>query len=286
MTIEHGTYGKNFGILLIFITAFLWSFLGVFDKFISVNGILVSGITSLLALPVLGLSDQGKRFEVSGRILLAAVTYAITTITFYTANKLTSVTNVIILQYCSPVFVLLFKAFSSRYQIRKREIVSVLICVLGLVVFFYDRISTGEVFGNLLALISGIMFGATFFLNAGRKANPAASMALGYLICALFAIINTFVEFLRSATMPAFTIQDIWLLCITGFIIVGVSTILYTKGIQLTGALTANLVAMSEVFMAPLWSVLFFKDHIKGLSLVGILLMISGTIMESRYEPR
>ena len=58
------------GNLMIFGTAFLWSFLGIITKTVSFNGLVVAGSTSLMALAVLILFNRGRRLHWNGLAVL------------------------------------------------------------------------------------------------------------------------------------------------------------------------------------------------------------------------
>lgn len=61
---------------------------------------------------------------------------------------------------------------------------------------------------------------------------------------------------------------------------------LYAEGIQRTTALNANLIAMSEVIMAPLWSFVIFHEALGGMAALGAGLMIVAILYETWFEAR
>ncbi|MDD3174624.1 MAG: hypothetical protein PHF63_13350 [Herbinix sp.] len=58
--------------------------------------------------------------------------------------------------------------------------------------------------------------------------------------------------------MKPFDLFEIIFLIIVGIVLSGISSVLYTLGIKYTTALNVNMIALSEVFMAPLWAFLNF----------------------------
>lgn len=77
-------------------------------------------------------------------------------IIFIYANQLTTVGNAIILQYTSMIFVLIYRSIVTRKIPYYQEIFVITMVVLGMILFFFDTISMNGVFGNLMAIVSGV----------------------------------------------------------------------------------------------------------------------------------
>ena len=61
------------------------------------------------------------------------------------ANKLTTAANAIVLQYAAPIFILLMSAFLFKQKLHKREVIVVGITMCGIVLFFLDQLSPGNI---------------------------------------------------------------------------------------------------------------------------------------------
>ncbi len=61
---------------------------------------------------------------------------------------------------------------------------------------------------------------------------------------------------------------------------------MYARGICYTTALNANLIAMSEVLMAPLWALLLFGETVGAWAALGAGLMIVSILYETWFESR
>lgn len=269
---------KTKGNLLILLTAFLWSFLGVTAKYVSTDGVLVTGITSFFAFIVIWLCYIKHKFQLNKITVFSGLALAGMNITFYMANKLTTVTNTIVLQYLSPVFVLIINILFLKYRPAKKQIGILLLCLVGMAVFFADQLSAGGTVGNILALISGLLFAVSFVLNAMPESDPSSSMLINHFVCFVFALVYFFLSGRRPAA------ADMGILIFTGVFITGFSSALYSAGMKRTTALNANMIALSEVFMAPVWAFLLFHEKMSPLSLCGIVLIIGSIVMESYFE--
>ena len=76
----------------------------------------------------------------------------------------------------------------------------------------------------------------------------------------------------------------VFLVLAAGLLCTGIPAVTYTIGIQMTTALNANLIAMSEVIMAPLWAFLLFQETIG--SWLAAILMVAAILYEIRIEAK
>ncbi len=266
--------GKQKGNLLIFTTAFLWSFLGILIKSVGVYCLVVSAVCSFFGAAVLYLCNRKHPFVFRGRTLLAGIVLAGMHLTFSLANTYTTVANAIVLQYCSPIFVLIFNMLLYACRPKRAQLLALAACISGMVVFFLDQLGSGNMRGNILALISGVLFAGGFLLTADERVDAMSATMLEFLLNVPAGMIYMFVR-------QDFPDGREWALLIAGGILMrGVAGICYSKGIAMTTALAANMVALSEVFMAPLWAFLLFRESMGRFSLGGILLMVGAIVLE------
>ena len=79
-------------------------------------------------------------------------------ICFVVGNKLTSSGNVILIQYAAPVYVALFGYYILGERSTKIDWIAIIIILTGLVCFFLEELSFQQLWGNTLALLSGVGF--------------------------------------------------------------------------------------------------------------------------------
>lgn len=266
---------KNLGNLLIMITAILWSFIGVIEKSMHTDVFVIAGITSLCALVVVRFFSFHKKLHLNLVTFFAGFATAGMNLSFFLANKYTTVTNTIVLQYTSPIFVLLIKIIFEKYYPKKREIFALFLCTSGMLIFFANQLSSGNMLGNMLALLSGILFSIDFILNSKPECDSFSSMILMHSICFIFA----FTYSLISKSYPV--VSEIHLLMFLGIVIIGISSVLYSIAIHMTSALNANIIALSEVFLTSIWSHFIYHDVLSTVSLIGLLIMTFAIILVS-----
>ena len=111
--------------------------------------------------------------------------------------------------------------------------------------------------------------------------DPVSANLFSQIICIL--ITGTYAVFFAH---DVFDVRQTGILVVAGFLCSGVAAVLYTRGIQMTTALNANLIASSEIIMAPIWSYLIFHETIGKWAAVGAVLMVGAILYETLFEAR
>jgi len=261
--------------LMMVITACLWSIGGIFLKLVSWNAFLITGSRSLLAAGVLGgyMYFSKTKFKINKYSIVAAVSLAGLLFCFVTANKLTTAANAIILQYTAPIFILIISILFLKHQIHKKEVIIVTVTAIGIVFFFFDQLSPGNILGNLLAILAGlllaIMFLAVGFGGGEDDSIRLSSMLVGHLLTAVVGI---------SIGLPlteSFAMSEIVCIVILGIIQLGVPYVLYALASKDCSPLACSLIGMIEPILNPVW-VFIFAGEVPGFyALVGGAIVIA-----------
>jgi drug/metabolite transporter (DMT)-like permease len=183
-----------------------------------------------------------------------AVAYAFTVVLFVAATKLTTAANAIFIQDTAPLWVLLLSPWLLGERPTRGELLSVPVFGLGLGLFFLDQLTPGQVTGNLVALASGVAFGLSILgLRRIGEGGPAA-LVLGNLMAA-------------AITLPAWpsgpvpTPLDLGLVAFLGVFQLGLSYLLFTRGLEGTPAVEAALLILLEPVLNPVWTFLFTGER-------------------------
>ncbi len=274
----------NKGYLFAFLTALCWSTSGLFVKWMHQSAFIISGVTALIAL-IINHFYYRRPLEWSRYAIVVGVCQFLMHITFTLANQLTSVGNAIILQYSSMIFVLVYEAIDRRRLPRAYQGGVLLIAFLGMGVFFLDGFTSGSLPGNLLAIVSGAFFGLQFYLNTKPQAIPVTSIKVQYLLS-----IGGMLLYLLCTRELSIPWREGVLLCVSGVVQTALAGILFAQCIIRIPAFSANLICMSEIFLAPLWAFLFLGERFSPTSLIGAMLMITALIanliIEYRYQQK
>jgi drug/metabolite transporter (DMT)-like permease len=153
-------------LMFVFAAAFLWSTGGLFIKWNSLSGLELAGYRSFFALITVALLTRREGFGLNRLTGAAAILYAVLVILFVMATKETTAANAIFLQYTAPVYLLILEPIVYKEKFRKRDLITVLVCIGAMALFFVGQLRPQDVAGNLMALLSGFFFRALFSLTA------------------------------------------------------------------------------------------------------------------------
>jgi drug/metabolite transporter (DMT)-like permease len=261
-------------LLLLVICSILWSTSGVLVKIIDWQPVAIlagrSLFTSLLFLVYLRrLPTRWTRWKV-----LAAAASILTQFLFVTSTKLTTAANAIFLQYTAPIYVVLLAFWFLREKPSRTDWVSMLIIFLGLLLFFGDKLSTNGLYGNILAVLSGVTSAVMVVsFRAQKDGSPAESV----LIASLFLTIFGFPFILRET----WTVTNWLIIAYLGLFQLGLAFILFTKAIKHIPALEANLVSTLEPVLNPVWVFLFLGESMGSFALLGGLVVLIGVFFSA-----
>ncbi|MDO5445775.1 MAG: DMT family transporter, partial [Eubacteriales bacterium] len=140
------------------ICATLWSIAGIFMKLLPWNGFAVASLRSLFAGLTISIYIliSGRKFILNKKTILSGILTGCVYICFACANKLTTSANAIVLQFTSPVFIVIFSAVFFGQKIRKADLITVIITLLGIALFFFDKLETGYILGNIVSIGAGM----------------------------------------------------------------------------------------------------------------------------------
>lgn len=258
----------------LFATATLWSFSGVLIKLISWNPMAIAGVRSLFAAVFLIILVRRPKFKWSFPQIGGAISYAVAVILFVYANKMTTSANAILLQYTAPVFVAIFGAWFLKERTRRSDWVMISVILCGMVLFFLDKLSPGNILGNIMAIISGVAFaGISLFMRAQKDSSPMESVILGNILTVIVCL-----PFYFQSTL---SVTNVFVLIVAGFFQLGLPYYLYSYAIKRVSALECILVTSIEPIMNPIWVLLFTGEVPGGWAIVGGLIILATVTVRS-----
>lgn len=267
------------GPLCMFAASVCWSFGGLCIKFIPWGAMSIIGLRALLAAIVFAVYQRGFKLKFTFGNVLAALALSATTMLFVFANKLTTAAAAILLQFTSPIFIILINLLFYRQKPKASELIAVSAALCGMLLFFADRLEAGNSLGNLLAIGSGLAFAGVFVCNKRPDTNPEQSLLLGFLINAAIGVPFAFVE----ATADPVAWASVLFL---GIVQVGLAYVLFSIGIKSTSALLANLMSAMEPVLNPVWVALVTGEVPSNFALAGGAVIITAVVGYNVWEAR
>jgi drug/metabolite transporter (DMT)-like permease len=275
-----GQSDKIAGVLMMVVTASLWSMAGLFIKVINWNPFAIAGIRSFIASLVILAFLRKPKIHWSFPQVAAAVANAVTMLLFVAANKATTAANAILLQYLAPVFTAFIGAALLKERTRVEHWVSIFFVAVGMAIMFANKLDGGQLFGDAIALMSAVTFSLYFvFMRMQKEGSPLESNLLSQWIAAgVCLMVSLFLP------LPQLTQQSVAAILVLGIVQIGIPSILIAYAIKRISAVSANLIAVIEPVLNPIWVFLVLGEYPGIQTIIGgavILLAVTGVSMIS-----
>jgi len=216
----------------------------------------------------------------------AAVANAATMLLFVIANKTTTAANAILLQYIAPVFTAFIGAALLKERTRIEHWIAFVVVAAGMIIMFMEKLSGGQMLGNIIALTSAVTFSLFFvFMRMQKDSSPFESILLSHWITAGVCLVISF-----FLPMPNFTVKSAGAILTLGIIQIGIPSILFAVAIKRITAVSANLIAVIEPVFNPVWVFLVLHESPGINTVIGgavIVCAVTGvSIVSSRRQAR
>ena len=257
------------GIIYVLIAAVLFSIGGLCIKMVPWSPLAINGARNLLSSMMIGiyLKMTKHKIVINPAVIFGAVCMTGVTTLYTIANKLTTAANTIVLQFTAPVFVIFFMWIFFKERPKKLDIAASVVVFIGIIFFFIDGLSSGNMLGDVLAVISGVAYAGVFMMNSFEKSDSLSSIFLGQALSALIGIWFVFGE-------TDFGVTAIGGILALGIFQVGLAYIFMSKGLEEVPAVTASLTTAIEPILNPVLVAIFYHEMITPLSFVGAVIVI------------
>ncbi len=254
-------------IYLVVFAVFLWSTGGLLIKLTSIDAYQLTFYRSLFAALTVLILTRKQGLRINGFGLLTAVIYALLLILFVWATKKTTAANAIFLQYTAPIYILVLAPFIIGEKFHWRDLVTVVIVLAGMSLFFVGQLRLEDYQGNIAALFSGVCLGLYIMLLRHPRTeglNPAIAVIYGNFLLAVFNAPA------GLSVITKMTYVDWFAVTFLGVVQIGLSYILFIKGVRAgTRPLDASLIGFIEPLLNPVWVFIFVGERPSEWALLG-----------------
>lgn len=271
-------------LFLVLAAALLWSTGGLFIKWTQLSAFELTFGRSLLAALVVAFFTRREGFRLNAMTILTSLLYAGLLLLFVVATKLTTAANAIFLQYTAPIYVLLLEPFFYKEKFRRADLITVVVCILGMSLFFIGKLRPQDVSGNLAALASGLCFAFYILLLRhphSQRVNRASSVIYGNLLLVIFTAPA------GIAALEHMTIRDTGSVLYLGMFQIGLAYTLFTLGMARgVRSLDAAIVGYIEPVLNPLWVFIFLGERPTNWALIGGAIIIAAVATHTIWGAR
>ena len=206
--------------------------------------------------------------------LLGGFVLSFSFIAFVVAMSNTTVANVVFIISTQTMFLALFGFIYLKEKVSLIGSLSIFLAMSGILVMVGDSVSSGSLFGNLVALAIPINFAVLVMII--RK-HPNLDMVPAIFYSGIFSCIYGLI-FSESFRI---SYHDIFMGFILGVPQLAFGFICITIGSKTTRATTIGLLMLTETIFAPIW-VWIFLNEIPTLGvIIGGILVITAIIVKS-----
>lgn len=262
---------RSLAITCVILSSFFFALGGLFFKLVSWNALAISSARSILGgiTVLIFMLLTKKEFSFNRSVLIAAIGHSATSTLYSLSNKLTTAGNAIVLQFTMPVFVILIMLLVYHKKPTLLEGVTCLLVLAGIICFFIDSLTAGNMLGNFLAIISGMCYAIMFIANSRKDSNPFTAILIAYVISFFIGL-----PALLQTNIAATPMTELLAVIALGVVQQGGGQVFFALGISHTPPVTAALVSGMEPIMNPLLVAIFYHEMLTPLSLVGAAIVL------------
>jgi drug/metabolite transporter (DMT)-like permease len=186
------------------------------------------------------------------------------------------ISNVILIAYSYPLFVLLFAPTFTKEKIDKRKFLILLVALLGIGIL--NPFKSGPYFwGNLVAIFSAVFYAITIIgYRKEETSHGVGSIFWTFLFASLFLSPLPFFSGTEGVA------SNLPILVVVGIFSTGLSHLLINLGLR---AETASLASLIDLILSPIFAILlavfFIQESVNSqIILGGSLLLMAGILLE------
>lgn len=263
----------------------LWSTGGLFIKVLTLDAFQIafyrSGIAALTILVISIIKKNDLKFEFDIISILCSVSYAFILILFVIATKLTTAANAIFLQFTAPIYLLVLEPLFLKTKFEKRNLIALIFCLAGMILFFFGRLDFSNIQGNLIAIGSGISFALfSLFLKWKKQLHKSEStivyIVAGNILVCLFCLPVVYGRL-------ALDITQLSILLFMGVFQIGISYMIFNEGIKYISATESMIIAMLEAVLNPIWVFIGVGEVPTVYSIIGSVIILLAIIWRNFF---
>ena len=186
--------------------------------------------------------------------LIYIATFSVTNIAFVVSIQNTNVANTLVMIAMAPMLSAILGAIFLKEMPDSKTWVAIVITFFSAVYIFYDSLQLGNIFGDLLGLLTalGLAIGAVTIRSAKQK-NLVPAAVVGKLVVAIFAMF-----FIKSYDLVGNDIYIVPLMCL---MCVAIPFVMVSIAPRFIPAEEVNLFFLLETIIGPFWVWMVIKEQ-------------------------
>lgn len=208
--------------------------------------------------------------------LVVAALYGLGSITFIMAVYNTSTANLVFILAFTTMFSALLSWVFLGQRPANATLATMAVMILGVLIIVWDSIGTGNLFGDLIALISSFVIASAITIS--RHSGKDMGLA------ALVGVIFPFSVAALLVTQVGFSIDHPDWIIFNGAFVTPLAFYCLATGPRFLSAPEVAMFYLLETVLAPIWVWLIFNERPTNASLIGGSILITALVAHSVWQ--
>jgi len=183
-----------------------------------------------------------------------------------------SVASSLLILSISPIFSAVLSQLFLKEKLPKQIFFILITLVIGLIIIFKNSLSDTQNFGNVVALIGAFFFASSVVTS---RAIGSEKIAFGGLFAGIFGLIISLLCLFAFDLSIFIGTKSMVLICSMGLFTTGLGMLLLLSSTKYILGPYVSLIALLEVVLAPLWSLIFYSEKIRNEEILGGSLILT-----------
>jgi drug/metabolite transporter (DMT)-like permease len=207
---------------------------------------------------------------------IVALLYAMSSITFITAVYNTGTANLVFILAFNTMFAALLSWLFLKERPGPATLIAMAAMLVGVLIIVGDGISSGHLFGDLMALASA------FCIASAITITRASGKNMGFT--ALVAVALPFLVAVAMVRQTGYHVAAPWWIVFNGSIIMPLSFFCLASGPRYLSAPEVAMFYLLETVLAPVWVWMIFSEVPSRQSVIGGTILIVSLVAHSLWQ--
>src|SRR3989338_747440 len=269
------------GNIFLIVAMLVFGLMGIFAKYLT-----SSPLTLLYAFQIVGIVTyflvliKTKKFRLKGMlklILIMTVFNIVSDFSFFSAVKLTSVANAVLIKFTAPIFILILAPIIISEKRERKALYAIPLALFGLFLIIYQNnlVIDPNLVGMGFALVTAVSSAAVLMLITKITKSLDLYTMLFYRFL-ISTIILTPIVFLENPIINASMIIP---LAVFGILFITIGTTIHLQGVKRIPAQHSGILGYIEPLSASVYAIFIFSEIPTVFTLTGgALILLSSYI--------
>ena len=260
------------GRILVFMAVLSFSTTGLFIKILTLSGMGIVGIRCLLAMLVhiVYMAVRGRKPVFNLPTIAGAVCIALDLSLYTISAKLTAATNAVVLENTAPVFVILIMLICFGVRPTKKDLAVMAGVFAGILIYFVDGLSAGNLAGNMIAVCSGFFYAVMIMMSRIKGCDTPSAYIYGFAMAAAAGLPAS----VRGLSECEPTGALIFALLFIGIVQGGLAYVFLDAGTKLIPPFEASLICALDPILNSTLVMAFAGERLTPLSAIGAVTVL------------